>query len=118
STRRAPPEGFRVLRYISSSFPKLCLAQSHRPKDRTVGGNRHPPKCEGSVELTRTASSIGSIHRPARRPGEKGHGARAVRPARPRRQHDLAETVRRLSGGSCEYLRVTTRRYREVDREP
>ena len=31
--------------------------------------------------------------------------------------HDLAESVRRLSGGSCEYWRVTTRRYREVARE-
>ena len=32
--------------------------------------------------------------------------------------HDLAESVRRLSGGSCEYLRITTRRYGEVAREP
>src|SRR5262249_8253452 len=35
STRRVPTEGFRVFRYISSSFPKLCLAQSQRPA--------HPP---------------------------------------------------------------------------
>ncbi len=32
STRRVPTEGFRVFPYISSPFPKLCLAQSHRPK--------------------------------------------------------------------------------------
>src|SRR6516164_5177034 len=34
-TRRVPTEGFRVLRYISSSFPELCLAQSHRPEQIT-----------------------------------------------------------------------------------
>src|SRR6516165_7019669 len=32
-TRRVPAKGFRVLPYISSSFPKLCLAQTHRPLD-------------------------------------------------------------------------------------
>ena len=32
--------------------------------------------------------------------------------------HDLSESVRRLSGGSCEYLPVTTARYREVAGEP
>jgi hypothetical protein len=31
-TRRAPTKGFRVAPYISSSFPKLCLAQTHRPQ--------------------------------------------------------------------------------------
>src|SRR5262249_16673496 len=30
--RKVPTEGFRVLRYISASFPKLCLAQSQRPR--------------------------------------------------------------------------------------
>ena len=28
--------------------------------------------------------------------------------------HDLSEEVRRQAPGRCEYLRVTTRRYREV----
>jgi hypothetical protein len=32
STRRVPTKGFRSASYISSSFPKLCLAQSHRPR--------------------------------------------------------------------------------------
>jgi hypothetical protein len=27
--------------------------------------------------------------------------------------HNLADSVRRLGGGNCEYLRVTTRRYRQ-----
>ena len=31
-TRRVPTKGFRMLPYISSPFPKLCLAQSHRPE--------------------------------------------------------------------------------------
>ena len=31
STRRVPTKGFELLPYISSSFPKLGLAQSHRP---------------------------------------------------------------------------------------
>jgi hypothetical protein len=35
-TRKVPTEGFRGFRYISSSFPKLCLAQSHRPAKRTA----------------------------------------------------------------------------------
>src|SRR5262245_9959613 len=40
-SRKVPTEGFRVLRYISSSFPKLCLAQTHRPKSlRRVGPKR------------------------------------------------------------------------------
>jgi hypothetical protein len=30
-TRRVLTKDFRVLRSISSSFPKLCLTQSHRP---------------------------------------------------------------------------------------
>src|SRR5262249_48686897 len=36
-SRKVPMEDFRVLLYISSSFPKLCLAQSHRPTYRTPG---------------------------------------------------------------------------------
>jgi len=37
STRRVPMKGFRVASYISSPFPKLCLAQSprHRHRSRT-----------------------------------------------------------------------------------
>jgi hypothetical protein len=30
-TRRVPTKGFRVLPYVSSPFPKLCLAQPDRP---------------------------------------------------------------------------------------
>ena len=33
STRRVPTKGFELLPYISSSLPKLCLAQAHRPLD-------------------------------------------------------------------------------------
>ncbi len=29
-------------------------------------------------------------------------------------QHDLSESVRRVGGGAVEYVRVTTRRYKEV----
>ncbi len=32
STRRIPMKGFRFVDYISSPFPKLCLAQCSRPK--------------------------------------------------------------------------------------
>jgi len=31
STRRIPMKGFRSVNYISFPFPKLCLAQLHRP---------------------------------------------------------------------------------------
>src|SRR5262249_23651151 len=38
STRKVPTEGFSGL-YISSSFSKLCLAQTHRP-------THHVPLCQ------------------------------------------------------------------------
>jgi hypothetical protein len=37
STRRIPMKGFRFASYISSSFPKLRLAQWHRPTRRSTG---------------------------------------------------------------------------------
>jgi hypothetical protein len=37
STRKVPMKGFKVVIYISSPFPKLCLAQSMQPR---AGGNR------------------------------------------------------------------------------
>jgi hypothetical protein len=33
------------------------------------------------------------------------------------RKHDLSESVRRLGGGTVEYVRIATRRYKEVARE-
>jgi hypothetical protein len=36
-TRRVPTKGFRMLPYIPSSFPKLCLAQSPRPTHALFG---------------------------------------------------------------------------------
>jgi len=66
-TRRVPAKGFRVLPYISSSFPKLCLAQSHRPtsakqhKQRTTlpkwNSVRRP-----SLPAADTADSIRPTH--------------------------------------------------------
>ena len=39
STRRIPMKGFRFASYISSSFPKLCLAQLHPPMRFRFGPN-------------------------------------------------------------------------------
>ena len=50
STRKIPMKGFRFASYISSSFPKLRLAQWHRPRCRSVSSQtasvapRLPPK--------------------------------------------------------------------------
>src|SRR5262245_9618298 len=35
------------------------LLRTHRPKERTAGGNGHPPKCDDSVEMTRIDYHIG-----------------------------------------------------------
>ncbi len=35
STRKVPLKGFKVADYISFPFPKLCLAQLHRPRRRS-----------------------------------------------------------------------------------
>ena len=40
STRRIPMKGFKVVDYISFPFPKLCLAQLHRPTHPNCSGGR------------------------------------------------------------------------------
>src|SRR5262245_20770930 len=101
STRRAPAEGFRVLLYISSFFPRLCLAQSHRPTDPTGRGatGQHPktaPIATGSA----SSAPIPEV----RCAGARGAGGRHRQPgggeANPCRVAAFAcWRLRRLRGG-------------------
>ena len=58
-TRRVPMKGFRVLPYISSSFPKLCLAQS----PSTEVTKSKPIACGGPTRR-RAFSAVAQFERP------------------------------------------------------
>ena len=80
STRKVPMKGFKVVDYISFSFPKLFLAQLHRPNgvreiaslqssqnlepnsEETAPAQRNAPSCS----RLDTSASDGSVLGPAR----------------------------------------------------
>ena len=65
-TRKVPMKGFKVVNYISSPFPKLCLAQSMQPLRRN-----HSHNCVRFV-------GPNAVDRPKLRPSERSVGARSL----------------------------------------